>query len=157
MIIRDYNVDDAEDVLECHYSAVHGLGIRDYSQEVCEIWSPEISENRLEHFLQNDGESLRFVVESNSKIIGFAEYVPESNELRACYVHFNHIGKGIGKKLLNHLEQNAKDKGVTELQADSSLTALSFYKAMGYETIAEGVHTLRDGSKMKCVYIKKRL
>ena len=157
MIIRKFRECDAIETLECHYSAVHTFGIKNYDQSVCDAWSSEIKEERISRFLETANNAIRFVAVIDNKIAGFAEYIPEKNMLGACYVHADFSGQGVATALLECLEDDARQSGICFLKMDSSVTALSFYQKMGYIYIAEGEHELNSGAKMKCIKMKKQL
>jgi putative acetyltransferase len=44
-------------------------------------------------------------------------------------------GKGIGARLVAHLEAHARETGVVELLLSSSITARGFYERLGYRLI----------------------
>lgn len=156
-IIRQFEPKDAKGWIECHFSAVHSLGIRDYSQDVCNQWSPPVDDRRVQKVLNTGQDSFRFVADLDSQIVGLAEYVKDWNELRACYVHGGYSGKGIGEMLIRAIEDDAIKNGVYFLQLDSSVTAMPFYVKMGYHVIQEDMHTLSSGLKIKCFKMKKIL
>lgn len=60
-------------------------------------------------------------------------------EIKILYIDNNHRGKGIGRQMVNYLEQEARNQGYTELFIRSAErykdTAYGFYKKMGYEQI----------------------
>lgn len=56
-------------------------------------------------------------------------------QVRCVAVDTQAQGKGIGKKLMRHLESVARKKGATELILDARSNAVEFYKNLGYEII----------------------
>jgi ribosomal protein S18 acetylase RimI-like enzyme len=54
-----------------------------------------------------------------------------------------HQGKGIGKKLMMHMEELAQRKGCSETVLHAREIALPFYQKLGYHTI-EKSHLLFD-------------
>lgn len=52
----------------------------------------------------------------------------KGDEITAIYVSADHLGEGIGAKLLTYLEDRAFKKGIKKLRLESSLTAFQFYK-----------------------------
>jgi len=158
IIIRSFCEEDAQGLLEAHYSAVHEIASKDYSKEICNSWSPLVNKERINSFLNQDkSEVIQIVAENQNKILGFAEYSPKNNQLWACYVHSNYNGKGVAKRLINYIHKDAIKREVKFLEMDSSITAMPFYQKMGYEIISEGEHELCLGGKMKCYKMKKNL
>lgn len=155
--IREFINSDAQEVLECHFKAVHQTAGVDYDNTVLEEWSKPVDEVRLTQFLQTLADSKRYVAVVRGQIAGFAEYVADKNELRACYVHPDFSGLGVGKKLIQYIESKARAENVDYFAMDSSVTAMPFYKKMGYEVVSEGEHTLNNGMRMKCYKMRKDL
>jgi ribosomal protein S18 acetylase RimI-like enzyme len=111
MKIREYTFDDAEDHAEVHRQSVRGIASKDYRDEVIEAWaSKEPEDSTL------DDEKKRFVAETDKgKIAGFSDYNKETNELSGLYVKPDFSGQGIGEKLLQKAEQNARKNGLDHL------------------------------------------
>ncbi len=91
---------------------------------------------------QTNLKSAIFVAESDSQIIGYA-YLTEVFflgmgtfvELQSILVDKHHRGKGIGKSLLSHSEQWAKDNGYAKIMLSSRVqleTAHKLYASLGY-------------------------
>lgn len=149
MNIREYNESDAEAHAEVHRESVRQIASEDYSEEIIEAWSdtsPEDSE--LEE------EKVRFVAEKEGEIVGFSDYDLETNELSGLYVKPGFTGKGIGEKLLEKVEEDARENGLDSLWCKSTVTAKSFYQKNGYQLVEETVHEI-DGLEMKAYRMEK--
>ena len=59
----------------------------------------------------------------------------ESDRLRSLFVEPGLQGKGVGARLVAHLEAHARQAGVAELHLSSSITARGFYERLGYRMI----------------------
>jgi putative acetyltransferase len=57
------------------------------------------------------------------------------DKLRSLFVEPGLQGKGVGARLVAHLEAHARQAGVAELQLSSSITARGFYERLGYRLI----------------------
>jgi len=78
--------------------------------------------------------------ESDTEIIGFYAIERLSRnkaELDALFVKPNHIGKGVGKKLMIHAIDQARKMGCTALLIQSDPYAEKFYLAMGAVVLGE--------------------
>lgn len=53
------------------------------------------------------------------------------------YTHYKWIGKGVGKALYDQLEEEAIKTDIKEIYAETSLTALEFFKSRGLAVIEE--------------------
>ena len=97
------------------------------------------------------------VAETRGTLVGFGAIVPENNELRACYVSSKATCRGVGRALVEELENIARDCGLDHLWLDSSVTAEGFYRRLGYGALKRGKHWLRDGMSMDCVSMRKKM
>ena len=61
----------------------------------------------------------------------------ENDRVYNFFVSPDRQGSGIGGKLLDFVEKQARDEGLRRLTVDSSLTAVSFYTAKGYRRTGE--------------------
>jgi putative acetyltransferase len=57
------------------------------------------------------------------------------DRLRSLFVEPGLQGKGVGARLVAHLEVHARKAGVAELHLSSSITARGFYERLGYRLI----------------------
>jgi N-acetylglutamate synthase-like GNAT family acetyltransferase len=86
-----------------------------------------------------DGEESQFhiVAISKQKIVGTVVLKPISKtkiKLRQMAVDSALQGNGIGKKLVLFAENLAKSEGFREIEMIARISALDFYKKLGYET-----------------------
>lgn len=151
MKIRRYNFEDAESHAEVHRQSVRGIASADYSNEIINAWaSKEPEDSPL------DEEKVRFVAEEDEEIVGFSDYNKETNELSGLYVKPDYTGKGIGKKLLDKAEEDARKNGLEQLWCKSTITAKEFYQKHGYKIIEETTHEI-DGLEMTVYKMEKEL
>jgi ribosomal protein S18 acetylase RimI-like enzyme len=158
MRIRPADAKDARGILEAHYSAVHETASRDYPGQILNEWSGPVTPERIEWYVTRSfPNETTLVAEVDGKIAGFGAIVETISELRAVYVAAQFGNRGVGSALLEGLERLAMDKGCKELHMDSSLTAAGFYRRHGYMEVSRGEHTLRLGSRMACIQMRKAL
>jgi ribosomal protein S18 acetylase RimI-like enzyme len=81
------------------------------------------------------------VVDSESgKIVGVARMQtnsPTQGQVRCVAVSPEVQGRGVGKMLMNYLENLAQEKGFNEIVLDARDNAVKFYLSIGYNIIAE--------------------
>ena len=74
---------------------------------------------------------------------GFASHRVENGQHRtAVYMRRTASRSGIGSTLPRLAEGNAVALGAGSIHVDASLAAVEFYKANGFEVIAQGAHQL---------------
>ena len=103
-------------------------------------WNQPIGSERNE----GDETALHFACFEENTIIGVGrlDYMSATiAQVRFMAVAGNRQGKGIGKKLMQHMEKIAIETGRTELILHAREIALPFYKNLGY-TITEKSHLL---------------
>ena len=93
---------------------------------ICANYAPDKVAQRL---LERDV----FVCLEGHRIVGTIGL--ESDRLRSLFVEPGLQGKGVGARLVAHLEAHARQAGVAELHLSSSITARGFYERLGYRLI----------------------
>jgi putative acetyltransferase len=156
--IRSMRPGDARAFLEVHHAAVRATAARDYPSDVIEAWAPlPVTEVAIERVQTNRSNEYRLIAEIDDRIVGIGSLVVENAELRACYVSPEAGRKGVGSALVREMERVAKERGLTFLELDSSITAEPFYIMLGYEVRERGQHILGSGQPMACVKMRKEL
>lgn len=61
----------------------------------------------------------------------------QESEVAGLYVSFTKRGKGVGRQLLDYLEDYAKSCGIKELSLTSTPSAESFYRRNGYQPVGD--------------------
>ncbi|WP_308639367.1 GNAT family N-acetyltransferase [Paenibacillus silvisoli] len=80
-----------------------------------------------------------FVVKDNGKAVAagrWKEYEPGVAKLQRIAVLQPYRGQGVGKKLIEVMEQDARERGYKASILGAQCTAEGFYKKLGYETIS---------------------
>jgi putative acetyltransferase len=156
--VRIASIEDAQGILEAHYSAVHETAAKDYALEIRASWCPPVTPTRIDQYRRDSlPNETTLVADVHGAIAGFGVIVESNNELRAVYVAAAFGRRGVGSALLRELERLAKQSGCPELHMDSSLTAAPFYLHHGYEELARAAHTLGGGATMACIKMRKVL
>jgi N-acetylglutamate synthase-like GNAT family acetyltransferase len=102
----------------------------DYPAEVVELIAANHAPDKV---AQRLAERDVFVGLEGQRIVGTIGL--ESDKLRSLFVEPCLQGKGVGARLVAHLEAHARKAGVTELLLSSSITARGFYERLGYRLI----------------------
>ena len=135
--IRYFRDSDADDVSTIVLRNLREVNSKDYPSEVIEdIASCSLPEHYISHSRQQYRET--FVAETEGKVVGTASLARDNrttDEEYICltvFVHPEYHGKGIGRALMERIEDAACGKGAKVLHVPASITALPFYRKLGY-------------------------
>ena len=157
--VRRASAPDAQRLVQIHYNAVQGVSSEFYAPSLLDSWSPPPDSDRYEwmqNVIESDSRDV-FVAELQDVICGFSICVPSESSIYVLYIAPDFVGRGIGRKLLEHTESHLTREGVSCSSLNSSLNAVQFYKAAGYEVIRASSQALADGSEMRCYKMQKVL
>ncbi|EOH93267.1 hypothetical protein UAW_02515 [Enterococcus haemoperoxidus ATCC BAA-382] len=137
MTIREAKLEDIEAINQLNtYPLNHEYPLEDAKEQLSYLLSSPV--NKL------------FVKEIAGKVVGYiqlSEYVctygPRLMNVMALVVGEDMHGKGIGKSLLNHAEQWAKENSAQGIRLNSGVErtkAHKFYEHQGYEKVKKQVN-----------------
>ena len=135
MVIRRFKDEDAQPVSDMIIKALRISNSKDYSarelEEIAGHMQPEDIKKRAgwTHF---------YVVLEGDFIVGSGAIGPywdslEESCLFTIFVDPNWQGKGIGRKIIETLEQDAYFKRARRIEIPASITGVDFYRKMGYD------------------------
>ena len=89
--------------------------------------------------------------------VGTGMLTVESGQVDAIFVQPSHMGRGIGRRMLEYLEALARESGLVDLRLDATLNAAPFYREHGW--VGDSVSTYRSprGLELACIPMTKRL
>jgi GNAT superfamily N-acetyltransferase len=76
---------------------------------------------------------------------------------RRVFIKPAYQNMGLGRRIMNGLEEKAVEKGVRIVDLDASLVAYPFYRALSYETQAEDVIPVKNGQNLRYYKMIKKL
>lgn len=100
-------------------------------------------ENRAKYIPYNQPDDIECVVlvyngDSPIGCAGFKKYDNESAEVKRVFIKNGYRGKGISRRLMNFLEDKAKEKGYRSLILETGeplIEAMGLYSSIGYNVI----------------------
>lgn len=100
-------------------------------------------ENRAEYIPYNQPDDIECVVlvyngDSPIGCAGFKKYDNESAEVKRVFIKNGYRGKGLSRRLMNFLEDKAKEKGYRSLILETGeplIEAMGLYSSIGYNVI----------------------
>jgi GNAT superfamily N-acetyltransferase len=150
--------DDAGEMIEVHYAAVHAVGTEYYSTAVLLAWSPSPDEGRrqwLANLIAQDSTRCTIAVSEQNKIMGFCIALPAQAQLKALYVHPDFTQQGVGHGLLHNIELQCRSCGLEALELNASYNAERFYQRGGYRALGPVDQALANGSTMGSIHMVK--
>ena len=81
----------------------------------------------------------------------------EPARVRAMYTHPDHIRRGLGKAILDHCENAARQAGFTTCSLAGTLAGEPLYQACGYKTVEQFTFTASNGIIVPLLHMEKSL
>lgn len=134
-IVRRFETEDAEEVSALVRKTLRITNIKDYSEESIEAL---VKIHTAEHILERASWTHFYVVCDKNVIIGCGAIGPhwgkeEESSLFTIFVLPEYQGKGVGRKIIETLEQDEFFLRAKRVEIPASITACEFYKKMGYD------------------------
>ena len=153
--IRRATLQDAEAICLVHKASITELCSSHYTPEQIEGWA---GPKKPDDYQQSIKDGIMLVAERENEVVGLAGMMdPAKGIIEALYLHPDHIGQGIGTRLLDALEGESKSAGAPKVTLKATLNSVSFYQARGFSSLGEGVHSLPSGIQVPCVHMEKHL
>ena len=149
MKIWEAKVEDAQAIMALHERSVLALCQGDYTLEQLEDW---VSLGTLKVYQLRLENHRAWVALAGESIVGYVRWNPMSNELCSVYVDPDHTRRGIATKLMSIACEDAAAQGVGDMWLDASLTAVLFYKTLGWQFVENRMH-----GSLACVRMTKRI
>lgn len=130
MKIRKFQNKDARKLSYLIRRALNEVNIKDYPKRVIVYLSKQNTPSKL---IEKSKRRDIYVIADGDTILGTASL--ENNNVFSVFVNLTYHGKGIGQRLMEHIERVAKNRGIDRLKLPSSLTAVDFYRKLGYKKI----------------------
>lgn len=144
--IRTFVDEDALRLHEVFDSSIHTLAAREHSSEQLAAWSPALDVSLTERWIERMVRIRPFILEvDGSDGPGIAAYA----DLQADgYVDHFFVGgrfgqRGVGTRLMTHLIDTARERGIEALTSDVSMTARSFFSRFGFVVVEQQIIVLR--------------
>jgi putative acetyltransferase len=154
MNIRRAIITDAEGICRMHKASIKGLCRSHYTPAQIEAWA---GPKQPEHYEPLIRDLIVSVMEEASDIVGFAALDGAAADIRALYVAPEVVGCGVGTRLLDALESEARRLAISRLSVSATLNSVGFYGARGYSSTCAAENLLPQGVSLPCVRMEKIL
>ena len=134
MDIRSFRNEDANAVSELIRKTIRISNIKDYPEN---LMDQLIAIETPEHVLERSSWTHFYVVEEEGEIIGCGAIGPywgkeDESSLFTIFVNPDYQGKGIGRKIIETLEQDEFALRAKRIEIPASITGVPFYLKCGY-------------------------
>lgn len=146
-VMRQYQRDDLESIVNLFYETVHSVNSQDYTEEQCDVWADGNPD--LDAWHQSLSRNYTLVVYDGTTLVGFGD-CDDTGYLDRLFVHKDYQGYKIASRICDKLEQNCPYSITTY----ASITAQPFFEKRGYQVVSENV-VERNGIKLSNTLKKK--
>jgi N-acetylglutamate synthase-like GNAT family acetyltransferase len=154
MHIRNAKNDDCFKIYDLHINSIKHYCSEFYSEEAIAAW---LKLKSPEEYKNHSSNRIIIVAEKNDEIVGFGLINLNKKSIDSLYLKPYMAGKGIGKLLLQKLEEIAQQNQIEMLKLASTLNAVEFYHRMGYQGEVKSIFKLSSGINLDCVEMTKQL
>lgn len=140
ILIREFKKADIDQVLQLYKNTTLIIIRKDYTEEQVKRWAV-IGDNKNGWLERIESGFYVLVAEIDNAIVGFGE-INDNGFIDYFYIHHEHPGKGIGKKIMKGLEAKAKQNKNDRIYANVSISACGFFKKMGFSITKKNVFTV---------------
>lgn len=159
--IRRAQPEDALGIHEAHMRSIREVCSKDHSQQEIQGWGnrPYREDQRVNAIMNQ----FVWVVDNSSKIEGYGHLsiTSENGRTRAhvmgLYLVPEANGKGFGVTIAKEMITEARKQNAFEINLESTLTAHSFYKKIGFKDSGELATIELGGSKIRYIPMKMNL
>ena len=135
MKIRRFRKADAEAISALLAVTLRTTNIKDYSSEYIEN---QVKTHQPQNILERASWTHFYVVCDDEKIVGSGAIGPywgktDESCLFTIFVLPEYQGNGIGRKIIQTLEQDEYFLRAKRIEIPASITAVAFYRKMGYD------------------------
>lgn len=129
-----------DDCLNLIIACLRTINVRSYSKSFIE----QLVDKYQIYFLkQTDIDT--FIVVQHNKILGCGS-IGKNGQIRDVFVDIHHQRKGIGRKIIEYLEEQAKLNKISSVFLYAAINAVGFYARLGY---VEKERIIHDGENIE--------
>ena len=155
MNIRKALAADAQAIFDLRNRSIRCLCKGFYPDDLLLRWTEGVVPSR--RFVEFVSQ-LIYVAESSDRIVGCGAVSLIDGKIDAVFVDPDHAGNGIGRKVMQFLEEVAIESGSTAtLHLEASLNAMPFYTKLGFAVDSPSLYISPRGFSLECIKMSKTL
>lgn len=153
MPIRAAKVHDAEALWELRNQAILAGCRGYYPAAVLSRWTDGAMPQGFAQMVAGEF----YLLQLQQEIVACGMLDVTNHKVEALFVKPDTMGKGYGRQMLNHLEQQAFALNMRKLVLESSLNAVTFYQRCGWRPLGHARYHSPKGITLDCMRMEKRL
>ena len=137
--INEYESKYAKQISEIVLQNLYQINIKDYSKEYIDEVASHFTKDEIE---KNFPQRIKcFVALKGDEVVGtasihkFSDNEPDTYVILTVFVKIENHKQGIGRLLIEAVEEYAKDIGGKRLKVPASVFGFGFYKKLGYDFV----------------------
>jgi GNAT superfamily N-acetyltransferase len=150
--IREFDLYDLDTVRKVIVDTIEACYPVAYWREAVDFFKDH---HRVEKLAKSAKKDHIVVLEIDGGIVGTGTL--EGDEITRVFVLPEYQGLGLGKAIMETLEEKARSQGIREVNIDASLVSLDFYHHLGYETTSVTYIPLEKNQRLDYEEMKKVL
>jgi putative acetyltransferase len=131
--IREYRASDVDILIELFRNSVRNVARHDYTHEQVLAWAPDNID--CEPWAKKYENRQAWIAQVDGVPAGFSDLEPDGH-LDMMFVHADYQRIGVASALLCKVETVAKERGLSRLYSEVSITARPFFELRGFRVIA---------------------
>jgi len=150
--MRTANPEDIEELKRLIYETIDVCYSGAYSCEAIDYFKEY---NNTESILKDILKGHFLILTCGKEIIGTGTLL--GSNIRRIFVKPEYQNMGLGKRIMHELEKEAIEEKIRIMDLHASLTAHSFYTALGYQIQSEEVVQVKNGQNLRYYIMVKNL
>ena len=153
IVIRKAERGDAIAAWDLRNAAILAQCTGHYAEEQLSVWTAgEMTDDFVETVAQH-----WYVATVDGTVVGTGMLDCTTGQVDAIFVRPDHMGCGVGRAILTHLECFAAKSGLRRLTLDSTLNAAPFYRQCGFVGDQRSMYKSPRGILLACIPMAKQL
>lgn len=138
--------EDVDAVQRLQVDAIrHGTGGA-YEPEAVEAWAGAFNRDG---FVEKVDRDEVWIAEDGARAVGYVSLIPATYEIDSVYVAPEAAGRGIGRVMMRHILDVAREHRLENVWLDASRNAIPFYESLGF-VATEDVVRKPCGVSVRC-------
>ena len=142
--IRDYKSSDLSAIKHLIHNTIDACYLPVYPPEAVDFFKEYHSDEAI---AERAEKGYTVVIERDSQLIGTGTLVDD--HITAVFVRTSLQGRGLGARIMKHLEDKALSAGARTVTLEASLPSKRFHDSLGYSTVEEASLPVANGKTLE--------